>query len=103
MAKIPRLNGKVSRAREKQVFGVVKPTPRQYLKMWEKEDKLKMLQKYIMSLNLKNPFMRPNFLKAMDLHNRTSGTYVKAVEEDKNAKTDLTLSALLVGCVWILV
>ncbi len=89
--KIPRLNGKVSRAREKQVFGVVKPTPKQYLKMWEKEDKLKMLQKYIMSLNLKNPFMHPNFLKAMDLHNKTSGTYVKAVEEDKNAKTDLTL------------
>ena len=91
MAKMLRLNGKVSRAREKQVFGVVEPTKKQYLRMWEKEDKLKMLQKYILSLNLKNPFMHPNFLKAMDLHNKTAGTYAKVAEEDKNAKTDLNI------------
>ncbi len=91
MAKMLRLNGKVSRAREKQVFGVVEPTKKQYLRMWEKEDKLKMLQKYILSLNLKNPFMHPNFLKAMELHNKTAGTYAKVAEEDKNAKTDLNI------------
>ena len=91
MAKMLRLNGKVSRAREKQVFGVVKPTPKQYFKLWEKEEKLRMLQKYILSLNLKNPFMHPNFLKAMELHNKTDGTYSKIVAEDKNAKTDLNI------------
>ena len=35
--------------------------------------------------------MHPNFLKAMELHNKTDGTYAKVANEDKNAKTDLNI------------
>ena len=74
----PRLT-RVSRAKEKKIFNTDNlPTNNQLKTIWEQNQKLKMLQKYILSLNLENPHNHNNFLRAMELHNKTAGSYEKS-------------------------